>query len=167
MGEKHKINAKETYKLLQKYEKDPSSAPRSVIAACRTQRTLAEFVMTENNIVHVALNNLIKWSEIVIEDGGYDRLDEIREKIWKHSKNTVKQTVTPKKSAEITRKESVECWDQSERERLIIERAYFELLAILRHRAMAEPKLRDQLDRHIAKFSLKRYLTVVDGGKNG
>lgn len=160
MSEIYKINAYETYKLLLKYENNISGAPLKIVSACKSQGALAKLDMQDNKIVPVSLNNLKNWSNIVVEDGGWDRIENLRSKIFKESKKK-KNDETVKKTNEFKVNELKDCLNKSERERLSLERAYFELFEILRNHAIKTPKLRFQLDRHTAMFSMKRHLSIV------
>lgn len=163
MTEKYKVNAYETYQLLLQYENNPSSAPPKIKSACKNQEALAKLDMQDGKIISVSLNNLIKWADIVVEDTGWDRINELRLKIDKASKR-MKKEPEAKKTIEFTINEIKDCWNKSELERLSIERAYFDLFEILRNLAIKSPALRTKLDRHTVMFSMKRHLSIVRVG---
>jgi len=147
---------------------NPKKLPRQISDACKSQGALAKLELPQEGVFKMTLNTLKATARIAIEknDGkdGWEQLEErrlsVQSLVVKHSQ--LKQSARKKPTDNLI-SDLQEALDKSNRQRLRLERGYFEMLTILRELAKSDPSLEVKLKRHLATFSI-RTLVVLDGG---
>lgn len=133
------------YKLLSEAIAQKGSVPAELLTACRTQSSLAEFESKDLGITGISLNSLKAAAELVVEDGGWARLDELRRQI----KGTKTAPHPPKQKRLSQSRRATNDLDSADRGRLLIGRAYLDLLSLIRAASGRDEELASKLKRHM------------------
>lgn len=74
----NRSNALARYKLLRKALQGAKQIPASLLKACTSQGGLAKLDLPSEGVTPMSLNTLKSKADEVIEEGGWNRLDEMR-----------------------------------------------------------------------------------------
>lgn len=152
------------FKLLTKALKGAKNMPASLAKACRSQGGLAKYSYPSEGIEPMAVNTLKSSAEQFIENGGWEKLDEMRKsylaacKAGGRSVATVR-TKTARQKEILTELE--EALSVERRYRIRLQVAYEALLERMRGLAKNDPEIGHFINRHVVGFPFKR-MAVAD-----
>lgn len=152
-------NATARYRILKDALQGKKQASAALLKACESQGGLAKLDLPSEGITPMALNTLKAKADIVIEIGGWEKLNEMR-----------KSYLSANKSKEATRthgrggtkdigsklKEVEEALEKERKYRIRLQVAYEALLIRLRLSAVNDAELAHFINRHVTGFSFKR-----------
>lgn len=152
--------------------KSPVNAPEKLVAACKTQEALAALDLPEKNISSLSLNTLKSTADLVIEDGGWKKLDAGRKGVFSFSRITTgeKKQKRRKPALQNARDDVVVLKGKltdERRARLVLLRAYLDLLNIVRPLTDENETLRTQLRRHESTWDIRALHSVDEKRGDG
>jgi len=157
------------YKLLEKALQGGKKIPVALLKACLSQGGLAKLSVPSEGIEPMSLNTLKKKAAEVIEDGGWERLDEMRVAYLNADRPTAIATTKDKPSQlESLKSKLLELEGSLEAERryrIRLQVAYDNLLTRMRTVAKTDADLIHFINRHVTGFSFKR-LSVLSSPEN-
>lgn len=154
------------WKLLQSASANPERLSATVTNSLRTQRSFAGLSIPDQDIHPLSLNCLKSAAEDVVEDGGWQRMDDLRRQIYSYrtrSKSSVRGR-KPGDGVASDRDDLSLKLAEADRGRLRVTKAYMELLD-LTSRWLAESG-REALRRHRATWQEELGLRVVNGDQH-
>ncbi|MCE9958428.1 hypothetical protein [Aeromonas rivipollensis] len=135
----------------------------ALLKACKSQGGLAKLDLPAEGITPMALNTLKTKADEVIEDGGWEKLNEMRKSYLVAGKGVAaKLGTTSGRTANLKSKlDAVEEALQTERRyRIRLQVAYDALLSRMKTSAATDPDLAHFINRHVTGFSFKRLAVV-------
>ena len=154
-------SARELWTLLLCETELGHSTTRELVDACATQVTLAKYKSSDGKVKSQSLNTLKAACDVVVEPGGWERVDELRKTIRNIGLPSSSTHHAKKRDAiktlEATRKR--ELAEQARNQKLLRERAVFiaaysSLISII-HQSH-DPDLKEKLREHEATYDIKR-----------
>lgn len=161
----NRSNALARYKLLKKALQGAKQIPAALLKACGSQGGLAKLDLSSEGVSPMALNTLKAKADEVIEEGGWNKLDEMRRSYLAAGQASAsKPPSTRKRASDLkTKLEQLERALETERRyRIRLEVAYEALLDRMRSTSKSDPDLAHFINRHVAGFSFKR-LSLASG----
>jgi hypothetical protein len=137
--------AKKRWALMTRYLERPSSINDKFLTACASQPALAAFSSDDLGLRPISLNSLKAAVEIVVENGGWDAFDGRRRDIRRLCTLSKKNSQPAPESEYKTNARSL---DNADRARLLLGRAYNDLLILARTFAKKDDELAERLKRH-------------------
>lgn len=111
----------------------------------------------------MSLNTLKKAAAIAIEHGGWVTLDKLRKDVLiQYEQRRAKERHRKKLTSETRMTVLIAQLDQERRSRLVLLRAYHDLLGSLHKLALVDKHLSSELERHVATFSVPARVEAVD-----
>jgi hypothetical protein len=157
------------YKLLEKALQGGKKIPVALLKACISQGGLAKLSVPSEGIEPMSLNTLKTKSAEVIEDGGWEKLDEMRVSYLNADRPAEITTTKDKPSQmEMLKSKVLELEGSLETERryrIRLQVAYDNLLTRMRSVAKSDPELAHFINRHVTGFSFKR-LSILSSAEN-
>lgn len=145
MKTKLQAEAYARYKLIRDAVAQKGPIAPELVNACRTQSSLATFESADLGVSRLSLNSLKAAAELVVEDGGWAHLDLLRRQI-KGARSSSQPS--KKKRVSQSRRETNDL-DTADRGRLLIGRAYLDLLSLIRSVSARDDELASKLRRHM------------------
>lgn len=155
----NRSNAHARYKLLKKALQGSKQIPAALLKACKSQGGLANLDLPAEGITPMALNTLKAKAGEVIEDGGWELLDEMRRSYLVAAQGAAgKSASRSSRAANLRVKLQVaeEALETERRYRIRLQVAYEALLARMKTSAANDPDLAHFINRHVTGFSFKR-----------
>lgn len=165
----NRSNTLARYKLLKKGLQGSKQIPATLLKACRSQGGLAKLDLSAEGITPMALNTLKAKADEVIEDGGWEKLDEMRRSYLIAGKGMAAKSATTSSSTANLKsklKAAEEALETERRYRIRLQVAYEALLSRMKTSAANDPDLALFINRHVTGFSFKR-LSVASTEGNG
>jgi len=162
-------NVQARYKLLKKALQGSKQIPATLRKACRSQGGLAKLDLSAEGITPMALNTLKAKANEVIENGGWEKLDDMRKSYLVAGQGMAgKSAATSGRTANLKSKLEVaeEALKTERRYRIRLQVAYEALLARMKTSTTTDPDLAHFINRHVTGFSFKR-LSVASTVCNG
>lgn len=157
------------FRLLARALEGKSTIPSELLTACRSQGGLASLDIPSEGITAMSLNTLKKCADTLIEIGGWEKLDKMRQIFSETRKNarklTVSKSVSRIEKLGLSATEIKTSLDTERRYRIRLQVAYEELLTKVRSLANTDPDLANYVNRHTTGFSFKR-LSISKSGEN-
>lgn len=139
---------------------DRSSKTR-IAAACANQGAFARWKSPDGKITPMALATLKRAANLVIEDGGWSRLDRLRRAVYRAAAGQHRsRTRTRSKDREEIRRLR-ESLDALRRDYFVVHTCYFDLLRLVTSISSDDERLRELLKRHRTSFSLNARPTAI------
>ncbi|ABE29473.1 hypothetical protein DR64_1211 [Paraburkholderia xenovorans LB400] len=160
MRERIKSSVLGKRKVLTTCLSNPSKADPRIIKSCTSQHALAQLAIPSENIAATSLNSMKKAADRFIEDGGWAKLNSLREavdSISKPPRTNAARAAEKQKELEEVRKQLLE----ADRTRLRISMAYTELLRLTRNLVANDPQGREAIFRHQSVWGKNLALTIV------
>lgn len=159
-------NAKARYKLLKSALQGSKQIPAALLKACKSQGGLAKLDLPAEGIKPMALNTLKAKADEVIEDGGWEKLDDMRKSYLVAGRSIAVDSATSSRTANLKSKleATVEALKTERRYRLRLQVAYDALLARMKTSAANDPDLAHFINRHVTGFSFKRLVVASAEG---
>lgn len=155
----NRSNANARYKLLTKALKGSKQIPAALLKACKSQGGLAKLDLPAEGIAPMALNTLKVNADDVIEDGGWEKLDEMRKSFLAAGSGMIgKSATTVSRTANLKSKleAAEEALNTERRYRIRLQVAYEALLNRMKISAANDSDLVHFINRHVTGFSFKR-----------
>ncbi len=131
----NRISTYNRYKLLQKALFHPEQASDSLILACRSQRALADLHIPDAEIYPLSKNTMQKAADVVVEAGGWKKLDELRCVLRTCGEENPDWTRMPRRSTRRDLIERIVTLEQHvrriEKDRVRLKHAHYELLMVV------------------------------------
>lgn len=150
------------YRMLERMLAGDKSVPQAFRASCQSQAEFAELSLLASEVQKHALNTLKSAADVLIEQGGWRRMDKMRRDCRKLEKNAGKERGRAKRNAST----EADALVIERRGRIRLEVAYVELFKKLATIAKNDPDLDSFLQRHQAGFSIDR-VKLVGGDGHG
>ena len=167
--ERNKTSTYARFKLLERSIKVPKNATQAILDACKSQASLANWEVPTDGIYRMSLNTLKSTADLVIEDGGWEELNRLRQQLRdlsKQLKNRKSQAPHYTKQAKIEKgKEQQKIIDEGSRTRFLLILAYSDAMTMLRNIAKKDTTVANLIQRHFAKFGTDLGIRVIKGGK--
>lgn len=153
------------YELLRIALKDPKKVSTSILVACQSQGKLAALELAKHRIYPISLNTMRSVADIVIENGGWQTLDNFRRSLYQQWKALKKESTKPKRGTKKAQK-AAETKIKGQLNNLMhdyhqLHHAYLDLLKIIGPIAKEDCQLKEKLQRHRNLFSIQEGLRVV------
>lgn len=153
------------YKLLEKALQGGKKIPVALLKACLSQGGLAKLSVPSEGIEPMSLNTLKTKASEVIEEGGWEKLDQMRVAYLNADRPAAIAVIKGKPSqAEGLKSKLQELEDALEAERryrIRLQVAYDNLLTRMRSVANTDPDLTHFINRHMTGFSFKRLSILI------
>ncbi|WP_304351345.1 hypothetical protein [Comamonas testosteroni] len=156
-------NVQARYKLLKDALQGSKKVPSALLKACKSQGGLAKLDLPAEGITPMALNTLKSKADVVIENGGWEELNQMRQSYLAAKQGgDSKPCATRNRATDAASKlKGAEDALENERKyRIQLEVAYEALLNRMRSSAVDDEDLAQFINRHVTGFSFKR-LSVV------
>lgn len=163
----NRSNAWARYKLLKKALQGSKKVPASLVKACKSQGGLAKLDLPVEGITPMALNTLKAKADEVIEDGGWEKLDDMRKCYLVAGKGVAaKSATTSSRTANLKSKldAAEESLKTERRYRIRLQVAYEALLSRMKTSAANDSDLAHFINRHVTGFSFKRLAVASTEG---
>jgi hypothetical protein len=150
-------------RLLERMLDTPRRKDEPVIRACGTQGGLAALFLPDEKIRPMSLNCMKSVADAAIEDGGWPRLDRLRQTVHTLGKKGGPRGSKASQAARAGKERGTapDLLAEADRGRLRLARAYTELLALADR--YVEEAGREPLARHQATWREQLGMAVVDG----
>ena len=157
------------YKLLEKALLGGKKIPAALLKACISQGGLAKLSIPSEGIEPMSLNTLKTKASEVIENGGWEKLDEMRVAYLNADRPPAIAATKDKPTQVELLKSRVHALERSleaeRRYRIRLQVAYDNLLTRMRSVAKSDPDLAHFINRHVTGFSFKR-LSILSSAEN-
>jgi hypothetical protein len=157
------------YKLLEKALQGGKKIPAALLKACLSQGGLAKLSMPSEGIEPMSLNTLKTKASEVIEEGGWEKLDEMRVAYLNADRPAAIAATKDKPSQAEGLKSKLQelegALEAERRYRIRLQVAYDSLLTRMRSVAKIDPDLTHFINRHVTGFSFKR-LSILSSPEN-
>ena len=162
--ESTKVSTYNRYKELKMAVKNPNSAPEWLIDACVTQGKLASLNKPEFGITKIAKNSMQAAADEVIEDGGWESLEILRIELRSNISQKVKKIKTKSDKLSDARQKIIGYKEKlmlADRQRVRLNRAYYDLMNIVQEAAPKNSKIEYLLNKHISIYGNELGLTLL------
>jgi hypothetical protein len=161
--EANKKSVRALFTLLRKADVSTSRISTLLSDACENQQRLAELTILEHGVHRMSLNTLKSVANIVIEDGGWKKIDELRRRIRFRRANHSRRVKSRLQRRINKLSEMNSKLEEAFRIRSVMNRAYFDAISILRSQATNDTIIRQKLERHFATYGDAMGIRIVDG----
>lgn len=174
--EKNLSSIRSCHQLLMSSIKSPKKTPPPLLSACRSQNGLASLHLPEHNIFPMSLTTFKKNGNLLFGTEGWQHLNQLRKQLnnLTNENSCTKDSLRPNRGTAARRDLAIkalkEQLNQITHGYYVLQKAYFELLKIVRPLERIDELVRDKLIYHHNLFSIRANLRSVDGkrvnGKN-
>jgi len=167
----NRSNTLARYNLLKKALQGSKQLPLALQNSCKSQGGLAKMDLPGEGISPMALNTLKAKANEVIEDGGWERLDEMRRSYLLAKQGLLTKSATTRSAATKLKNRleaAEEALEAERRYRIRLQVAYEALLAKMKSSGERDPELVNFINRHVTGFSFKlmSLASAKDTGEN-
>lgn len=142
---------------------------KELMAACKTQLSLAQYKNQAKGIKSLSLNTLKSSGDYAIEKGGWCALDELRKNIYKRALVESCKSLSKRRSISETLELTQKKLEESEtkiqnilRERAVLISAYYNILTIIHESECLTSELSNTLKMHEMTFNVRNLTSARD-----
>ncbi len=134
--------------------------------ACESQGGLAELSYPSDGVRAMSLNTLKAVAHRLEPDVSWEVIDKKRRFLrdYYHRSEAASSCAEKAKPGDKTRRLNSVLLEKANRQRAILNRAYFDALRLLRLVAANDPSVASQLERHVATYGADLGIQVVNSG---